>query len=217
MESTMGHSLSYRTLWAEITSQEEQSLQAFRDVFLAWNEKINLISRKDTESFEIRHVVHSLSIARFIRFYPGAEVMDLGTGGGFPGIPLAIRFPEVSFVLVDSIEKKLMAVRDMVDTLGLKNVEVVRGRAETLNRSFDYVVSRAVATMTNLVRWTRSSVRSGQQGSLPNGWLVLKGGDLREELKPFGRLAEIQPLASYWSDPFFETKSLVYLPRQVLG
>lgn len=216
MESTMGHLFSYREHWSDITPAQEQSLHAFKALFLDWNGKINLISRKDTEAFEIRHVIHSLSIARFIRFYPGAQVMDLGTGGGFPGIPLAIRFPEASFVLVDSIEKKLLAVRDMVESLGLKNVEVVRGRAETLQRPFDYVVSRAVAPMTDLVRWTRSCVRPGQLGSLPNGWLVLKGGDLREEMKPFGRLVEIQPLASYWNDPFFESKALVYLPRQVL-
>ena len=216
MDSSLGHFFSYGAIWPDITDEQEHQLRAFREVFLRWNEKINLISRKDTDSFEIRHVVHSLSIARFMRFYPGAEVMDLGTGGGFPGIPLAIRFPEVSFVLVDSIEKKLMAVRDMIETLGLKNVEVVRGRAESISRSFDDVVSRAVAPMTDLVRWTKPIVKPGQQGSLPNGWLVLKGGDLREELRPFGRLVEVQPLSAYWSDPFFESKSLVYLPRQVI-
>lgn len=216
MDSSLGHYFSYRALWSDISAGQEQQLLAFKDVFLGWNEKINLISRKDTDSFEVRHVLHSLSIARFIRFYPGAQVMDLGTGGGFPGIPLAIRFPEVSFVLVDSIEKKLLAVSDMVEALGLKNVEVVRGRAEMLDRTFDYVVSRAVAPMTDLVRWTKSIVKPGQQGSLPNGWLVLKGGDLREELRPFGRLVEIHPLQAYWSDSFFDSKSLVYLPRQVL-
>ncbi|MFM1744882.1 MAG: Ribosomal small subunit methyltransferase [Bacteroidota bacterium] len=216
MDDPMGHFFSYRSHWSDLTQQQEKRLHLFREVFLSWNEKINLISRKDTDSFEIRHVLHSLSIARFIRFYPGAQVMDLGTGGGFPGIPLAIRFPDASFVLVDSIEKKLLAVQDMVDVLGLKNVEVIRGRAESLTRSFDYVVSRAVAPMTDLVRWTKAIVQPGQQGSLPNGWLVLKGGDLREELRPYGRLVEIQPLSDYWNDPFFESKALVYLPRQVL-
>ncbi len=216
MDDSMGHFFSYRSHWSDLTQQQEEQLQSFREFFLSWNEKINLISRKDTDSFEIRHVLHSLSIARFIRFYPGAQVMDLGTGGGFPGIPLAIRFPDVSFVLVDSIEKKLLAVRDMVDVLGLNNVEVIRGRAESLNRPFDYVVSRAVAPMTDLVRWTKALVQPGQQGSLPNGWLVLKGGDLREELRPYGRLVEIQPLSDYWSDSFFDSKALVYLPRQVL-
>ncbi len=210
----MGHSFSYRGHLPELSTEHEVQLQRFREIVLDWNSRINLISRKDTETFEIRHVLHSLSIIRYIRFWTGARVLDLGTGGGFPGIPLAIVNPEVQFTLVDSIEKKMKAVADMVAQLGLGNVRVVRSRVEDIKSPVDYVVSRAVAPMPELVHWTREIVLPGQAGSLPNGWLVLKGGDLKEELRPFGKSAEVQPLQAYWEDDFFETKSLVYVPRQ---
>lgn len=210
----MGQSFSYRRHFSELNTEHEAQLQRFRELVLDWNSRINLISRKDTETFEIRHVLHSLSVIRYIRFWSGARVLDLGTGGGFPGIPLAIVNPEVQFILVDSIEKKMKAVADMVAQLGLGNVRVLRSRVEELKDPVDYVVSRAVAPMPELVRWTREIVLPGQAGSLPNGWLVLKGGDLTEELRPFGKSAEVQPLKVYWQDDFFDTKSLVYLPRQ---
>lgn len=212
----MGQGFDYTQYLRNVTPGQQESLVRFRAIFLEWNQRINLISRKDTESFELKHVVHSLAIHRFIRFYKGARVLDLGTGGGFPGIPLAICHPDVHFTLVDSIEKKIKAVEDMVQQLGLKNVVVLRSRAEELPQEFDYVVSRAVAPMPDLVRWTCRVLVEGQQGSLPNGWLVLKGGDLKEELAPFGKNVEIQNISEWWQDEFFETKCLVYLPRQVL-
>lgn len=216
MSENMGLSFSYGDYLPEITPGKEAILKEFKLRFLEWNEKINLISRKDTESFEVRHVLHSLAIAKFIRFDAGARVLDLGTGGGFPGIPLAIFFPEVSFTLIDSIDKKTKAVKDIVESLGLQNVRVVRGRAEELQEEFDYVVSRAVAPMNDLVRWTRNQLKPGQKGSLPNGWVVLKGGDLKEELVEFRKEVELQRLREWWKDEFFETKVLVYLARQII-
>lgn len=212
----MGSSFSYRTYLPGLTPDQEQALHRFKLIFSEWNSRINLISRKDIDLFEVNHVVHSLAIARYIRFNPGAEVLDLGTGGGFPGIPLAIVFPEAQFTLVDSIAKKTTAVSAMVNELGLANVKVVRARVEELNCRMDYVVSRAVAPMEELVRWTRRILQPGQCGSLPNGWVVLKGGDLKQELSQFSKNIEIKCISDYWKDDFFETKKIVYLPRQLV-
>lgn len=216
MVETTGHFFSYRDYFPGLDAAQEKKLAEFKDIFLEWNARINLISRKDTESFEVKHVLHSLAIARFIRFNPDARVLDLGTGGGFPGIPLAIYFPQTQFILVDSIDKKVKAVADMVDRLGLSNVTVQRGRVEDLKMEVDYVVSRAVAPMDDLVRWTRNILISGQKGSLPNGWVILKGGDLKEELSNFGKSVEIQPIGNWWKDEFFGTKAIVYLARQII-
>jgi len=216
MSENMGLSFSYKNYLPGISDEQIEKLIQFKEIFLDWNTRINLISRKDTELFEVKHVLHSLSIAKFIRFNPGARVLDLGTGGGFPGIPLAILFPEAQFILVDSIEKKMKVVTDLVEQLGLKNVTVKRGRVEEMDIEVDYVVSRAVAPMSDIIHWTRDKIISGQVGTMPNGWLVLKGGDLSEELGFYRKSVEIQKINDYWKDEFFETKLIIYLARQII-
>ncbi len=186
------------------------------ELFKSWNEKVNLVSRKDIEHLTVKHILHSLSLVKYIRFDEGARVLDIGTGGGFPGIPLAIYYPHVKFTLVDSIEKKIKVVEDLVRELDLKNVTVKRARAEELKEDFDYVVSRAVAPMSELVGWSFKNCKMGQVGSLPNGWVVLKGGDLKEELSPFKKVVEVQSIHEYFPMDFFETKAIVYIPRQSL-
>lgn len=199
-----------------LNEQQLALFSAHQELFNSWNEKVNLVSRKDVEHLMIKHIIHSLSITKYIRFDDGARVLDIGTGGGFPGIPLAIFYPNVKFTLVDSIEKKIKVVEDIVQQLNLKNVAVIRSRAEELKQEFDYIVSRAVAPMEVLVRWGINRCKMGQNGSLPNGWVVLKGGDLKEELMAYKKIAEIQSLYDYFPLEFFETKSIVYIPRQSL-
>ena len=197
----------------------EQQLLLFEKhhvLFKAWNEKVNLVSRKDIEHLTVKHILHSLSLVKYIRFDEGARILDIGTGGGFPGIPLAIYYPNVKFTLVDSIEKKIKVVEDLVRELDLKNITVKRARAEDLKEDFDYVVSRAVAPMSDLVGWSFKNCKMGQVGSLPNGWVVLKGGDLKEELSPYKKVVEVQSIHEYFPLEFFETKSIVYIPRQSL-
>lgn len=212
----MGLTQLLRQYFPQITEQQLAQFQQASELYADWNSKINVISRKDIEQLPERHFLHSLAIHRFIRFNPGAVVLDVGTGGGFPGLPLAIMNPEVSFILADSIAKKIRVVYEISRTLGLKNVQAERSRAEEIKGEVDYVVSRATAPMTDLVAWTRNILKSGQAGSMPNGWLVLKGGDLKDELQPFRKIIEIHPLSEIFEGEFFETKSLVYLPRQVL-
>ena len=198
-------------------SEEQLLLFAkHEELFKSWNEKVNLVSRKDIENLTVKHILHSLSLVKYIRFDDGARVLDIGTGGGFPGIPLAIYYPNVKFTLVDSIEKKIKVVEDIVKELGLKNVVVKRSRAEELKEEFDYVVSRAVAPMQELVGWSFRNCKMGQVGSLPNGWVVLKGGDLKEELSPYKKVVEVQSIHEYFPLEFFETKAIVYIPRQSL-
>ena len=197
----------------------EQQILLFtkhEELFKAWNEKVNLVSRKDIDHLTVKHILHSLSLVKYIRFDDGARILDIGTGGGFPGIPLAIYYPNVKFTLVDSIEKKIKVVEDLVRELDLKNVTVKRARAEELKEDFDYVVSRAVAPMSELVGWSIKNCKMGQIGSLPNGWVVLKGGDLKEELSPYKKVVEVQSIHEYFPLEFFETKSIVYIPRQSL-
>ncbi|MFM2190984.1 MAG: Ribosomal small subunit methyltransferase [Bacteroidota bacterium] len=196
-------------------SLDDLQLQRFADLgemYATWNERVNLVSRKDIAHLYERHILHSLSIARFINFKPGANVMDLGTGGGFPGIPLAIFFPEVQFTLVDSIAKKMRVVEDLVQVLGLRNVNPMVGRAENLRGNFDFVVSRAVAPLADLYTWSGKSIAKKQQHAMPNGIICLKGGDLREELLPFKNRVEVHKIHDWFDEEFFETKRLVYLP-----
>lgn len=200
----------------ELNAQQLLQFEKAAALYKEWNSRINVISRKDIDHLVLHHFLHSLAIARFIRFNPGSLVLDVGTGGGFPGIPLAILFSETHFLLADSIAKKIRVVEEVKLGLGLKNVEAVRSRAEEIRQPVDYVVSRATAPMTDLVAWTRNILQPGQKGSMPNGWVVLKGGDLTEELRPFRKIIEIHPVTDYFSEEYFLTKSLVYLPRQVL-
>jgi 16S rRNA (guanine527-N7)-methyltransferase len=179
-----------------------------------WNERINLISRKDIGQLYERHVLHSLAIAKAVAFADGARILDVGTGGGFPGIPLAIMYPQCAFTLVDSIGKKIMVVQEVAKALGLRNVHALHARAEALPQTFDFVVSRAVTTLPTFMGWVWGKVAAGGSSSLPNGILYLKGGDLTEELKPIGQPLSITPLSDFFEEAFFETKKVVYVARR---
>jgi 16S rRNA (guanine527-N7)-methyltransferase len=190
--------------------QKKQFTQLFA-VYEEWNSQINVVSRKDFEFFYERHVLHALGIAKVIQFKPGTEVLDVGTGGGFPGIPLAILFPEVSFHLVDSIGKKIKVVQAVVEALDLKNVKAEQKRAEELKRKYDFVVSRAVTQMDRFIPWIANKFKQQQKNAYPNGLFYLKGGDLKEELKGVTRHKEVTELSDYFKSEFFETKKVVYL------
>lgn len=196
----------------DLTSQQQKQLSLLKDVYAEWNEKINVVSRKDIENLYERHVLHSLAIAKFIEFESGSKIMDLGTGGGFPAVPLAIMFPESRFHLVDSIGKKLKVIDAAVETTGLKNVFTFHSRAEQMEYQYDFVVSRAVAPATDLMSWSRGKYFPKNRHKIVNGLICLKGGDLTEELKPFPK-GEVTPLSKYFSEEFFSDKSLVYIPR----
>ena len=193
---------------------EKQKLQfwALDDLYHDWNSKINVISRKDIDNLYEHHVLHSLAIAELIRFKPGTSIMDLGTGGGFPGIPLAIMFPETKFHLVDSIGKKIRVCEEVKNALGLQNVTIQWCRAEEVKKQFHFVVSRAVMPLPDLVKIIRKNISKEQFNGLPNGLICLKGGELEQEAKPFGKAAQITSLSEYFQEEFFATKKLVYLP-----
>lgn len=203
---------SIETHFPALTAQQKQQFEALYDLYADWNAKINVISRKDIHNLYSHHVLHSLAIARYIRFTPGSTIMDVGTGGGFPGIPLAIFFPEVQFVLLDSIGKKVRVAQEVSDAIGLKNVETVHARVEDEKRKFHFIVSRAVMPLPDLVRVTRKNISGEQMNALPNGIICLKGGDLSAELHPFRQVVEMVSLEHYFSGPFFLTKKLVYVP-----
>ena len=181
------------------------------DLYKDWNSKINVVSRKDIDELTIRHVLHSLGIAKVQEFKPNSNILDIGTGGGFPGIPLAILFPESNFYLVDSIGKKIKVVQEIADELGLKNVKAQHIRAEEVKGRFDFIVSRAVTNMDDFVKWTHKKIAKKQNHELKNGILYLKGGDLKEELQNFPK-ATIYNLSDYFDEDFFQTKKVVYLP-----
>ncbi len=195
----------------DLTQWQKSRFDLLGDLYQDWNTKINVVSRKDIDELYLRHVLHSLGIAKVISFRPGTKILDVGTGGGFPGIPLAILFPEADFTLVDSIGKKIRVVEEVVAGLELENVRTFNTRVEELDGEFDFIVSRAVAAMPTFVRWVKGKVRKSSTHSLRNGILYLKGGDLSEELKGFAK-AEIYPLSAYFSEPYFETKVVVHLP-----
>jgi 16S rRNA (guanine527-N7)-methyltransferase len=189
---------------------------ALKDLYEDWNMKINVVSRKDIDELYLRHVLHSLGIAKVQKFDPGAKVLDVGTGGGFPGIPLAILFPETTFHLVDSIGKKIRVVDEVVEGLKLKNVKTFNSRVEEIKGNYDFIVSRAVATMPTFVHWVKGKIAKNNSHELKNGILYLKGGNLAEELEGY-RTAKIYELQDYFEEEFFEMKKVVHLPIKYKG
>jgi 16S rRNA (guanine527-N7)-methyltransferase len=201
--------------FADFTPEQRAQFAVLYDLYYEWNQKINVISRKDFDSLYEKHVLHSLAIAAVCNFSDGAEVIDIGTGGGFPGIPLAIFFPNVQFTLVDSIGKKIKVVQAVAEGIGLKNIIAIHGRAEDQkNKKFDFAVSRAVAPLGDLWRWAKPLLRVGHASDeYGNGLICLKGGDLNEEFSQSGVRPRVLPLPQIFEEPFFEEKVLVYVPR----
>ena len=195
----------------DLTEEQQRQFAALYDLYTDWNSKINVISRKDIENLYEHHVLHSLGIAKVIRFKPGTKVMDLGTGGGFPGIPLAILFPEVQFHLVDSIGKKVRVATEIAGSIGLKNVTTRHARAEEEKQLFDFVVSRAVMPLTDLLKIIRKNISPKQQNALPNGLICLKGGELERETMPVKNKTTMWNLKEFFGEEFFETKKVVYV------
>ncbi|GAA0755994.1 16S rRNA (guanine(527)-N(7))-methyltransferase RsmG [Psychroflexus lacisalsi] len=202
--------------FADIDESQIKQFEKIAEVYKDWNQKINVVSRKDIDEIYIRHVLHSLGIAKVQSFLPGSKVLDVGTGGGFPGIPLAILFPETQFTLVDSIGKKIKVVEEVVDALELKNVTAINDRVENISGEFDFIVSRAVAVMPSFVHWVKGKIAKESKHDRKNGILYLKGGDLSEELQPY-RTVEVFELPTFYKEDFFDTKKVVYLPMKYRG
>lgn len=195
----------------DLSENQILQFQKLQALYEDWNAKINVISRKDIDELYTRHVLHSLGIAKIIEFCPGSKIMDVGTGGGFPGIPLAILYPEVDFYLIDVIAKKIKVVNEVATGLGLKNVKAEQKRAELVKQEFDFIVSRAVTNMPDFVSWVDDKVSKKQNHELANGILYLKGGDLTEELAAY-KTVQLYNLPDFFEEEFFETKKVVYLP-----
>lgn len=197
----------------DLTDNQKQQFGKLQELYTEWNEKINVISRKDIENIYTKHVLHSLAIAKVVTFKSGTKILDVGTGGGFPGIPLAILFPEVTFTLVDSIGKKITVVENVATSLGLTNIKALKARAEELPDSYDFVVSRAVTDIKTFCSWVWKKIKPRGNNVIPNGILYLKGGDLSEELStvPYPRF--VYDIPEFFEEEFFETKKVVYLQR----
>ena len=195
----------------DLTPLQIEQFTKLEALYQDWNLKINVVSRKDIDELYLRHVLHSLAIAKIINFKDGSSMMDVGTGGGFPGIPLAILFPECEFHLVDSINKKLNVVREVVAGLELQNVKVTHSRVEEIKETYDFIISRAVAAMPTFVHWIKGKVSKTQQNELKNGIIYLKGGDLTEELQDY-KPTTIYNISDYFEEDFFDTKKIVHLP-----
>lgn len=195
-----------------LTEEQHRQFAALYDLYIDWNAKINVISRKDIENLYEHHVLHSLAIAKVIDFKPGTSIMDLGTGGGFPGIPLAILFPETKFHLVDSIGKKVRVATEVANAIGLKNVTFRHARAQEEKQLFDFVVSRAVMPLSDLIDIIKKNISKKQINALPNGLICLKGGELQHETLPFKNKTVINSISDYFEEEFFETKKVVYVP-----
>ena len=196
----------------KLTERQAQQFAALDALYRDWNSKINVISRKDLDNLYEHHVLHSLAIAKWIPFMPGTTILDVGTGGGFPGIPLAILFPECQFTLIDSIGKKIKVASEVAAALGLTNVVCKQERAEEEKQKFDFVVSRAVMPLPDLVKLVRKNISNHHRNAMPNGIVVLKGGDLKAELAPYQKTAEVTPCSQWFKGEWFETKQVIYLP-----
>ncbi|MDX2360956.1 MAG: 16S rRNA (guanine(527)-N(7))-methyltransferase RsmG [Crocinitomicaceae bacterium] len=195
----------------DLTETQKKQFAQLKDLYYDWNEKINVISRKDTDNFYERHVLHSLAIAKVMKFSDGSKILDVGTGGGFPGIPLAILFPECSFLLVDSIGKKIKVVNEVAEALELTNVRAQHERAEKIKEQFDFVVSRAVTAMPAFLNWTKGRFLKENKNSFKNGILYLKGGDLKEEMASVKKAIQYFEISEIYQEEFFETKKVVYV------
>ncbi|CAM3535881.1 glucose-inhibited division protein/putative methyltransferase [Flavobacterium saliperosum S13] len=204
----MQHIVKY---FPNLTDNQVEQLRKLEELYKDWNAKINVISRKDIDELYTKHVLHSLGIAKIIEFQPGSKILDVGTGGGFPGIPLAILFPEVDFYLIDVIAKKIRVVNEVAQGLGLQNVKAEQMRAENVKEDFDFIVSRAVTNMPDFYSWVKDKIKKKNNHELKNGILYLKGGDLTEELAAFPKVTEYN-LSDFFEDEFFETKKVVHLP-----
>ncbi len=202
--------------FSELEASQKEQFSLLGNLYQDWNAKINVVSRKDIDELYLRHVLHSLGIAKIQQFNEGSQVLDVGTGGGFPGIPLAILFPETRFTLVDAIGKKIKVVQEVVEGLGLENVTSHHSRVEDIAGQFDFIVSRAVAAMPTFVHWTKGKIKKESSHERKNGILYLKGGDLTEELKEY-KNAQIFDLREHFEEDFFETKKVVYLPQKFKG
>ena len=194
-----------------LSQEQVQQFERLKDLYEEWNQQINVISRKDTENFYERHVLHSLGLAKIIRFQKTSEILDVGTGGGFPGIPMAIMFPDVKFTLVDSIGKKIKVVNEISAALGLKNVTGLHLRAEDVKGNFDFVISRAVTQMPIFINYVRNKIKKERNNKLKNGILYLKGGDLKEEMKSVKYRYKEYNLSSFFKEEFFETKKIIHV------
>lgn len=195
-----------------LTATQIEQFHALLPLYKEWNEKINVISRKDIDNLYAHHVLHSLAIAQYIRWKPGTQILDFGTGGGFPGIPLAIMFPECNFKLIDGTGKKIKVVNAVVQAIGLKNVEAVHLRGEEEKGKFDFVVSRAVMPLPDLVKIVRKNISTSQRNALPNGLICLKGGNLVAETQPFKNKVQLTPISQWFDNEWFNDKHLIYLP-----
>ena len=205
----MDHILNY---FPELTEKQREQMAQLEVLYPEWNAKINVISRKDIENLEVNHILHSLGLVKFVKFTPGTRIMDLGTGGGFPGIPLAIYYPDVTFHLVDRIGKKLKVAQDIAERIGITNVTFQHGDVKEVKGKFDFVVSRAVMDLGEMVPLVRRFIDSEDRNAVPNGLLCLKGGDLSGEISQFRNKVLIDDLSSYFKEEFFKTKKVIYLP-----
>lgn len=195
-----------------LSEEQQRQYAALYDLYSDWNSKINVISRKDIDNLYEHHILHSLAIAKFIGFKAGTNILDFGTGGGFPGIPLAIMFPEVNFKLIDGTGKKIKVASEIAKAIGLKNVVAEHLRGEDEREKYDFIVSRAVMQLSDMIRLMRKNISHTQHNALPNGFITLKGGDLTEETKPYKNIANVLPLSEWFEEDWFKGKNIIYIP-----